>query len=340
MFSCFFGNTKTIDDKDVIRETNVVFKKIVGIINPDLHENPDAIRHIIIWIASLSIAVILALSGVIVYDAISDDITRNARETAVNLCGALLEQQEKTIIRLADDTETGMHDRGDSASLDRYFRDFLLNFKILKVKIYNSRKKIVYSTDQTIIGTIDSNNSRLDGVLRGNIDSHLEKKDNMLDLAKEKKFNVEVVETYVPIRVKNRITGSFEIYTDVTSYRREISLVVIKTVTSLALILVFVFACAYLLIRKATIILKETQQELARRVNELEDALANTRQLEGIIPICAYCKNIRDDKESWQQLENYISSHSEARFSHGICPECYKAQLKELEEWQKLHKDG
>jgi len=48
------------------------------------------------------------------------------------------------------------------------------------------------------------------------------------------------------------------------------------------------------------------------------------RVLKGIIPICMYCKKIRDDKESWQQLEAYITEHSEALFSHGVCPSCYE----------------
>lgn len=48
------------------------------------------------------------------------------------------------------------------------------------------------------------------------------------------------------------------------------------------------------------------------------------RVLKGVIPICMYCKKIRDDKESWQQLEAYITEHSEALFSHGVCPSCYE----------------
>ncbi len=52
------------------------------------------------------------------------------------------------------------------------------------------------------------------------------------------------------------------------------------------------------------------------------------RVLKGIIPICMYCKKIRDDKESWQQLEAYITEHSEALFSHGICPSCYEQYRK------------
>ena len=54
------------------------------------------------------------------------------------------------------------------------------------------------------------------------------------------------------------------------------------------------------------------------------------KTLKGVIPICGYCKKIRDDKESWQQLESYISSHSEALFSHSICPACLDEQMKKL----------
>lgn len=71
--------------------------------------------------------------------------------------------------------------------------------------------------------------------------------------------------------------------------------------------------------------------ELKQKVAELEDALATVKHLEGIIPICAYCKKIRDDKDSWQQMEQYITEHSAAKFSHGICPHCLEEQMKEME---------
>lgn len=76
----------------------------------------------------------------------------------------------------------------------------------------------------------------------------------------------------------------------------------------------------------------ELQKHLADRVRELESALAKVKQLQGLLPICAYCKKIRDDRNYWQQVESYISSHSEAQFSHGICPECHERVVKpELE---------
>jgi len=72
----------------------------------------------------------------------------------------------------------------------------------------------------------------------------------------------------------------------------------------------------------------ELQESLAQRVKELEDALARVKQLEGIIPICAYCKKIRSDRHYWQQVEAYLEAHIDVRFSHGICPECYETQVK------------
>ncbi len=74
--------------------------------------------------------------------------------------------------------------------------------------------------------------------------------------------------------------------------------------------------------------LKEQRDQLVRQKEELEAALARVKQLEGIIPICMYCKKIRDDQQSWHQLESYISNHSEARFSHGMCPHCAEEQMK------------
>ena len=74
------------------------------------------------------------------------------------------------------------------------------------------------------------------------------------------------------------------------------------------------------------------QAELAARVKELELALANVKLLQGLLPICCYCKNIRNDQNYWQQVDGYIADHSEAQFTHGICPDCRDKIVKpELE---------
>jgi CheY-like chemotaxis protein len=74
--------------------------------------------------------------------------------------------------------------------------------------------------------------------------------------------------------------------------------------------------------------LVQLQQSLADRVQELEAALSRVKLLHGLLPMCSYCKNIRDDQNYWQQVEHYMAAHSDVRFSHGICPDCYKKVIE------------
>ncbi len=75
---------------------------------------------------------------------------------------------------------------------------------------------------------------------------------------------------------------------------------------------------------------KRLENELQRLVRELKEALSKVKLLSGLIPICANCKKIRDDEGFWNQIEVYIQSHSEAEFTHGICPACVEKLYPEL----------
>ncbi len=68
----------------------------------------------------------------------------------------------------------------------------------------------------------------------------------------------------------------------------------------------------------------ETQASLNEKILELKNALAHIKTLQGILPICMHCHKIRNDQEAWERLESYICEHSEAEFSHSICPACMK----------------
>ncbi len=80
---------------------------------------------------------------------------------------------------------------------------------------------------------------------------------------------------------------------------------------------------------------KQVEEAREKLIRELEDALSQIKQLKGLLPICSYCKKIRDDRNYWHAVESYITEHSEAVFSHGVCPDCHKKfiepQLKQLE---------
>ncbi len=68
----------------------------------------------------------------------------------------------------------------------------------------------------------------------------------------------------------------------------------------------------------------ELRRKLAERVRELEVAMTRVKQLHGLLPICSYCKKIRNDQNYWQRVEEYLSVHTDAQFSHGVCPQCYE----------------
>jgi K+-sensing histidine kinase KdpD len=74
--------------------------------------------------------------------------------------------------------------------------------------------------------------------------------------------------------------------------------------------------------------LVERERKLVR---ELSEVLANVRELEGLLPMCAWCKKVRDDQGYWQQIETYISAHTKADCTHGICPECQAKYMESLD---------
>jgi PAS domain S-box-containing protein len=75
---------------------------------------------------------------------------------------------------------------------------------------------------------------------------------------------------------------------------------------------------------------KALEDDREKLIVRLEKALDEIKTLKGILPICSSCKNIRDDKGYWQQIESYISDHSDAEFSHGLCPDCIKRLYPEF----------
>jgi DNA-binding response OmpR family regulator len=74
----------------------------------------------------------------------------------------------------------------------------------------------------------------------------------------------------------------------------------------------------------------QLQSALADRIRELEEAIASVKTLQGLLPICCYCKKIRDDGNYWHRVESYIAEHANVRFSHGICPDCSQRLKAEM----------
>jgi phosphoserine phosphatase RsbU/P len=72
----------------------------------------------------------------------------------------------------------------------------------------------------------------------------------------------------------------------------------------------------------------DLQRGLESRVQELETTLAHVQQLQGLLPICSYCRSIRDDKDYWHRLETYFAERMGTQFSHGVCPDCWETVVR------------
>jgi len=81
-------------------------------------------------------------------------------------------------------------------------------------------------------------------------------------------------------------------------------------------------------------IINDAQKKVRLEKENLEKALAEVKKLSGLLPICSYCKKIRDDKGYWNQIEHYIHEHSEAQFSHGICQDCAKKHFPDFDIYE------
>ncbi|MDP9279585.1 MAG: response regulator transcription factor [Gemmatimonadota bacterium] len=73
------------------------------------------------------------------------------------------------------------------------------------------------------------------------------------------------------------------------------------------------------------------QRSLAARVTEVEAALAHVQRLQGLLPICSYCKKVRNEANYWEQVESYFTAHSDLDFTHSICPQCTETMLREVD---------
>jgi hypothetical protein len=199
------------------------------------------------------------------------------------------------------------------------------DFGLTKLKIFSKSGEILFSTNPEEIGKINIERYFHDIVARGGVYTKLINK-NTESLEHQRMF-VDVVETYVPVMKDGVFLGAFEIYYDITEKKRSLDrllLISFGIVIILGLAVFTVSIVNFVKERRNLIERKRAEDEREKLIGELQDALAEVRTLSGLLPICASCKKIRDDQGYWNQIEDYISSRSEATFSHGICPDCAK----------------
>jgi diguanylate cyclase (GGDEF)-like protein len=236
----------------------------------------DRLLRLLVVTAMVSMVVIVLLSAYGFYRIFSGFVVTSAENDSVRLSSVMIDQQKPLLFAatFSQTIELIIHET-DILPLDRNLRHFLKPFGIIKIKIYDRHKRIIYSTESKLIGKVDETNVRLENALSGNVDAKLKTKDKVQDLAEEQLLDVDVVETYVPITSETgAVLGCFEVYVNVTHYREQVRHGVIVMTSLLVLVLAGVFGFSYLLIRRGAGQLKQAQTQL--------EALAKTDALTDI----------------------------------------------------------
>ena len=206
-----------------------------------------------------------------------------------------------------------------------------VNFGLERFKVFSKVGKIIFSTDPKDMGNVNRNKYFRDVVARGNTQTEYIQKDTKS--LEGQKMTADVVETYIPLMSDGEFLGAFEIYYNITDRKKQMDRTVSRSsnlLFSLALVLAIVVVMLLLKENNAIAERKRSEEDQKSLIVELQKALAEVKTLSGMLPICASCKKVRDDKGYWQQIESYVLDHSDAKLSHSICPACARKLYPEL----------
>ncbi len=225
---------------------------------------PDTLLRLLVMVAICSIVIVISLTSYGIFRVYAKDILTHAEEDAVKIANVMVIQEKSTLFGQGIAYPDGIAILDEAApGFDKRMRVFLSPFDIVKIKVFDRTGKIIYSTDPSIVGVIDDANPYFLATLEGVVGSKQVTKESLRDLTEEERLDVDVVETYVPIRnARNEIAGSMELYIDVTQYRDEIIRGVGTSVGILTLILLAVFGFSFCIVKSGTKQLIDYQERL------------------------------------------------------------------------------
>lgn len=272
----------------------------------------------------LSIILLISLITIVLFPvyivffqhpAFTDLLKENTRNEAVQIASGLI----PLITSEMDELKSG--------SLPDHFihqlQELQRNSHFVKFKIFLPSGEIIYSTDADEIGKIN-NEDYFNEITsrRKTFTKEIEKNTFSLE---QQIMPADVVETYVPIMKNDKMLGVFEIYYNISEERGKLHSLINRS-SGILFILAAIMLCA---VGVSTVranrylkAMRRAEEEREHVIQELRTAIAEVKTLTGLLPMCAWCKKIRDDSGYWRKVEEYVSKHSEAEFTHGICPDC------------------
>lgn len=233
--------------------------------------------------STVSIIVILFVAGLGLRPVLRNLIVLEAEDDAVHFSTVTRDYEIRQYIRQGYSKNDPFFTipPAELPEVDRRMRVLIAQFHIAKIKIYNTEPRVIYSTDQKIISRLDPNNVSLSKALAGTPVSKYERKDEVWDLDDEKRINVEIVETYVPVYgTDGKIIGSFEIYKDITSNLAMADRIFVRSWGTLAVTVLGVFAALMFVIRRAAQMVKVSTVNLITTNEQLQQEVKDRKALE------------------------------------------------------------
>lgn len=279
----------------------------------------------------------IVTSNCLVYPFFTDMLLENTESQAIIL-GRHLSRMDFAVNELGN----GEPDRENLIEINQVTNELNLD----KLKIFSPVGKVIYSSSSEEIGDFNENDYFRDVVAHGYVHSTTVQKESFSPDGRKTQENI--IETFIPIMRDGFFAGALEIHLDITD-RISVLRNTFNIFNVLAIAFISVFSAIILttlvqlektlaereetnkylaknnaLLNKKIGLRKHIQHEKEKLINELRTSLMKVKLLSGFLPICSGCKKIRDDRGDWNHIETYIKEHSEAEFSHGICPDCVK----------------
>ncbi|GAB4347638.1 MAG: hypothetical protein Kow0089_25060 [Desulfobulbaceae bacterium] len=302
----------------------------------------DQLKHIFLYLLGGSVLAIV-LANLFIYPRFTDILTR---------------QTEKVSVILADHISSMLFPENSVVSKDAVDRSHALLERLIReldittLKIFLPDGTVIYATDRDDIGTVNEHAYFHTLVAAGKVYSKLVRKDTRT--AEGKRSRIDIVETYVPVMREGRFSGALEVYFDNTEqFEAARRAILVCNIAAISFFLIFLGTTllvarrldeniserddARRFLRMVNLDLKQeieqrkkTEEEKAALILQLEETILQMRVLKGLVPICSFCKNIRNDAGYWEKIEEYVEKYSDAEFSHGLCPDCAAKQYPGL----------
>jgi len=244
--------------------------------NLGTNESPDRFKRIYLQLAFSCLVLILALCFVVISQQNKNNLVEDAGIHSEKIAAALL-SRESNIIRTGtiDGTKTLVIDPSQIPALDHSIKLFLRPFNIVKVKIYNMDKRIIYSTEQALIGKADRSDQRLSNALAGSRQTLVRDQQRVTDLADEKLVEIDVIEVSLPVHgEQGQIIGVFELHSDISELKIGLQRHLLSSMTTISIALLLLSFASYIVITRESAALRTAYQLL--------ETMATTDALTGI----------------------------------------------------------